>query len=524
MNIPVNILTTTRSGRQIKLSKQAQAAEKAEIEKQVQSRQRKKEKEKKMQASASTQAMTPNPPTADVAAVHTASATVYHSANHVSLSDAEDNVDVLAGVKCLTCGRVMPPGVLTSPANSPLVSQSQSIAGPTTSSSRRTNTRPAASSNLRLAPLTAPFSSLGVPLPTRPAPPPPVPISDNIARANTANSEGAPRAVALPIPTSSAEILAGNVRFPPGTSTYPDLAHTQTTPVRGARGGRRARGARARDGRGSRGRGRGGAAAPLTITIPARPLPATSASTVDPTAIAATEAIVITDAVRYESSSAGTANAIDPGPVITVRSEHSGASGDVTIRTTDSGPTTTASTETRVLAETVQSESASTTSGPGPVAAVDDSSRKYYPRHYNSPTSTGNTIIATHYPQTCSSQAATANTIANIPDQYGKISYEAMASAANAYPGYHSSTATITADTAAGPSVNTSSPVDLSDPGQLITHVLSAGALPGVGADISGSVGCSTVTATDSEIDVMLASVSHVSGRRSKKRKVDDSK
>lgn len=146
-----------------------------------------------MQQPASTQAMTPNPPTADVAAVHTASVTVYHSANHVSLTDTEENVDVLAGAKCVTCGRVMPPGVLTSPANPPLVSQSQSIAGPTPSSSRRTNTHPAVSSNLRLAPLTAPSSPLGVPLPTRPAPPPPVPISDNIAHANTTNSEGAPK-------------------------------------------------------------------------------------------------------------------------------------------------------------------------------------------------------------------------------------------------------------------------------------------------------------------------------------------
>lgn len=160
---------------------------------------------------------------------------------------------------------------------------------------------------------------------------------------------------------------------------------------------------------------------------------------------------------------------------------------------------------------------------PGHVAAVDAPSRKYYPRYYNSPTSTGNTTVAAHYPQHCSTQTATANTTVNIPGQYGKTSYEAMASTASAY--YPGSTVTIIVDTAAGPSVNTSSPVDFPDPGQLTTHVLSAGALLGAGADIdiSGSVGCPTVTATDSGIDVMLASVSHVDRQLSKKRRLDDS-
>ncbi|OAX33106.1 hypothetical protein K503DRAFT_658287, partial [Rhizopogon vinicolor AM-OR11-026] len=59
-NVPSNIPTITRSGRQIKLSKQAQASAKAEGEKQA----RKKEKGKKNQEQASSRAMTPGPPTA----------------------------------------------------------------------------------------------------------------------------------------------------------------------------------------------------------------------------------------------------------------------------------------------------------------------------------------------------------------------------------------------------------------------------------------------------------------------------
>ncbi|KAG2131601.1 uncharacterized protein EDB93DRAFT_935104 [Suillus bovinus] len=132
LNLPVDLSVTTRFGRQVKVSKQAQAAALDEGEKQNRARQRKKDQAKKEQAKKDQDSTTsrcekhktvsqvtlkndttPNPSTAGVV-VYTPSASIYHTPNNGSLYDTplsgihgilrkvEADSVVFTGVKCPT--------------------------------------------------------------------------------------------------------------------------------------------------------------------------------------------------------------------------------------------------------------------------------------------------------------------------------------------------------------------------------------------------------------------------------------
>ncbi|KAG1814280.1 uncharacterized protein BJ212DRAFT_1362610, partial [Suillus subaureus] len=353
LKLPVNLPVTTRSGRQVKVSKQAQAAALAESEKQTKARQRKKEQAKKVQDSTTSEhetykafsqaaqknVTTPNPSAAGVV-VCTPSASIYHTPNngslyytplrgiHGILRKMEANAVVFTGAKCPTCGRVMPPRMPMTPTNTHSASQSSAHSKISIDwNSQRAITSPTVSSNLRLAPVTVRHPSLAVPWPIR-LPPFVFHASSAPDTAQHANTTAA---------------LSG------ATTGTQDSAQG---PVASVRGGRLYLGARGNRGD-ARGHGRGsGASAPLTIVIPARPRPVAPASTAVPPASVSTAAMAPTNAVRCDPSG-----------------RPAGGSGTTSTHTANPIPITAASTEARVPTASVRPRSMNTTEHGVAVAA-----------------------------------------------------------------------------------------------------------------------------------------------------------
>ncbi|KAG1723284.1 hypothetical protein EDB19DRAFT_1763892 [Suillus lakei] len=267
LELPVNLPVTTRSGRQIKVSKQAQAAALAESEKQTKARQRKKDQAKKEQELATSRleasrAVSQEPqlnPSAAGVVVCTPSARIYHTPNNGSLyhtplhgingilRKVKANVVVFTGAKCPTCDRAMPPRIPVTPTNPPSASQSTSVNSNVSINwnSERAASGPAVSSNLRQAPVTVQDPLLAVPWP--------IGFPPSAFRASAPDAAGHVNTTAMLLEAT--------------TTGTQDSAQVQATSVRG---GRRVV-LRA-------------SSAPLTIVTPARPRPVAPASTADPTA------------------------------------------------------------------------------------------------------------------------------------------------------------------------------------------------------------------------------------------------
>ncbi|KAG1768056.1 hypothetical protein EV702DRAFT_1203489 [Suillus placidus] len=507
LELPANLPVTTRSGRQVKFSKQAQAAALAESEKQTKARQRKKEQAKKEQdlttsrhetykaVSQITQknATSPRPSAAGVV-VCTSSARIYHTPNnrslyhtplrgiHGILRKVEANVIVLTGVKCPTCGRVMPPRMPMTPTNTH--SASQSTANSKISidwNSERAITGPAISSNLGPAPVTVRHPPLAV---SRPIGLPP----------------SALHASSAPDTTGHANVAATLLE---ATTSTQDSAQAQAAFVSSVRGGRLFLGARGAIGNRGNGRGRGrggGASAPLTIVIPARPRPVAPASTAVPPASVPTAAIAPTNAVRCDPSG-----------------RSAGGSCTTSTHTANPVPTTPASTEARVPTESVRPGSVNTTGGADHEVAVAAFARAYYTQYNtNQIATTGSNANAT--------MINTANTHAYTSGPSGTFIPGAMGPASTGafHPCYHPSTTAAAANTAAnaaGPSRGMA--IDFSDPELWITHARSAGDLPGFAAQVPDSVARPAVAASSNRMHTTVTSSSQVDTRQTKKRKLD---
>ncbi|KAG2135162.1 hypothetical protein DEU56DRAFT_913528 [Suillus clintonianus] len=289
LELPADLPVTTRSGRRVKPSMQAQAAVLAESEKLSDARQRKKEKAKKEQESATSRlkgskAVSQKSTNSAGVVVCTPSASIYHTPNSGILRNMETNAVVFAGSKCPTCSRVMPPRILRTPANPHSSSPSEVSTNISVDwSSERVTTGPAVSSNSRLALVT------GFPPSTSHA-------SSGLTNTTATLSEA--------------------------TTGTQDSVQAQAAPARGGHIFLRARGSRGNTA-GGRGRGGGGkSSAPLTITIPARPRPV--APTADPTASASTAPIAPANAVRSgtlggSGGGTGTAFAEARAPTASVR-------------------------------------------------------------------------------------------------------------------------------------------------------------------------------------------------------------
>ncbi|KAG1855938.1 hypothetical protein F4604DRAFT_1685596 [Suillus subluteus] len=500
LKLPVKLPVTTRFGRQVKVSKQAQAAALAESEKQTKARQRKKEQAKKEQDSTTSRhetckavsqvtqknATTPNPSAAGVV-VCTPSASIYHTPNNGSLyytplhgirgilRKMQANVVVFTGAKCPTCGRVMPPRMPVTPTNTH--SASQSTANSKISidwNSEQAITGPAVSSNLRLAPVTVRHPPLAVHWPIGLPP-------------------SAFHASSGPDIAGHADTTATLLGATTGTQ---DSAQAQSAPVRGGRLYLRARGNRGdRRGWGS------GASAPITIVIPARPRPVAPASTTVPTASASTAAAP-TKTVRCDPSG-----------------RSAGGSGTTSTHTANPVSTTAASTEARVPTGSVRSGSVNTTGGANHGAAVAAFAHAYYSQHNTyhnqTPTAGSNANAAVN-------NTAMSYTYASGPS--GTIILGATGPNGVYYPYYYPSITAPAANTAAnataGPSRGTA--IDFPDPEVWATHARSAGDLPGFPAQVPDSVSRPTVAANNNRVHTAVASSSQVDTRQTKKRKLDN--
>ncbi|KAG2338800.1 hypothetical protein BDR05DRAFT_992362 [Suillus weaverae] len=501
LELPVNLPVTTRSGRQVKFSKQAQAAALAESEKQTKARQRKKEQAKKEQDSTTSRhetykavsqitqknATSPRPSAAGVM-VCTSSASIYHTPNnrslyhtplrgiHGILRKVDANVIVLTGAKCPTCGRVMPPRMPMTPTDTH--SASQSTANSKISidwNSERPITGPAISSNLGLAPVTVRHPPLAV---SRPIGLPP----------------SAFHVSSTPDTTGHSNVTATLLE---GTTGTQDSAQAQAASVRGGRRYLRARGAMGNRGNG-RGRGRGGGvSAPLTIVIPARPRPVAPASTAAPPASVPTAAIAPTNVVRCDPSG-----------------RSAGGTCTTSTHTTNPIPTIPASTEARVPTESVRPGSVNTAGGTDHEVAVAAFARAYYSQYNtNQIATTGSNANAT--------MNNTTNTHAYTSGQSGTFILGAMGPTSTGvyHPSYHPSTTAAAANAATGPSRGMA--IDFSDPELWITHARSAGDLPGFVAQVPGSVARPAVAASSNRIRTTVTWSSQVDTRQTKKRKLD---
>ncbi|KAG1792732.1 uncharacterized protein HD556DRAFT_1377513 [Suillus plorans] len=492
LNLPVNLPTTTRFGRQIKVPKQAQAAALAESEKQTKARQRKKEQAKKEEAkkdqnsttsshetykavSEVTQksATTPNPSVAGVM-VCTRSASIYHTPNNGSLyhtplrgidrilRKVEANTVVLTGVKCPTCGRVMPSRMPVTPTHS----ASRSTANSNISvnwNSEQTITGTAASSNLKLAPITVRQPPLTVPWFIELPP-------------------SASRASSKPDATGHVNTTATLSEATTGTQ---NLAQAQAAPARGGRIYLRARGARGNigDARG-RGQGRDGdASAPITIVIPARPRPVTPASTVAPPTSASTAAIAPTDAVKCDPSRRSTRGA-----------------GTTSTHSANPVPTTVASSEARVPTKSVRPGSMNTTGGADHEVAVAAFARAYYSR-----CNTKQNVAAGSSVNAANSTKSTPQNRTFGPS--GAFTFGSNSTGAH----YPRSTTGTAANAAAGPSRGKA--IDFSDPKLWITRARAAGRLAGL-SDFAAQLSDS-LTTNGNRVQTTVA--------WNKKRKLDNS-
>ncbi|KAG1723459.1 hypothetical protein EDB19DRAFT_1763430 [Suillus lakei] len=497
LELPVNLPVTTRSGRQIKVSKQAQAAALAESEKQTKARQRKKDQAKKEQELATSRleasrAVSQEPqlnPSAAGVVVCTPSARIYHTPNNGSLyhtplhgingilRKVKANVVVFTGAKCPTCDRAMPPRIPVTPTNPPSASQSTSVNSNVSINwnSERAASGPAVSSNLRQAPVTVQDPLLAVPWP--------IGFPPSAFRASAPDAAGHVNTTAMLLEAT--------------TTGTQDSAQVQATSVRGGRRVvLRARGNRG----GGRGHDRGGSAssAPLTIVTPARPRPVALASTADPTASAPTTAIAPTNAVGRDPSG-----------------RSAGGADTTSTSTANPVPTTTAPTEARVPTESVRSGSANTTDGGGGhQVAVAAFAHAYYSQYYTNQTATAG-----------STANDTPNTHAHTSGPSGTLILGAMGPTSTRayYPAKYPSTTTVSANnavnTAAGPSRGRA--IDFCDPELWIAHVCSAGDLPGFAARVPVSVVRPAVAASNNRVHTIVASNSQVNTRRTKKRKLD---
>jgi hypothetical protein len=486
----VNLPVTTRSGRQVKLSKQAQAAALAEIEKKTTARQRKKEQAKKDQnatiprqetykaVSQVTQknATTPNPSVASI--VCTPSASVYHTplrGIHRISRKVKANAIVFTGARCPTCSRVMPPRKPVTPTNTHSASQSAAnskISNKLNSVPDRANSGPTVSSNLRLASVTARHHLSAVPSPLRASSAP-----DTAGHANT-----------------TATLLEAMT----GTQ---DSAQAQV-PVRGGRSYLRARGARGNIGDG-RGRGWGGSAsAPLTTVMPARPRPVAPASPAVPPASASTAVIAPTNAGRHNSSR-----------------RSAGGSGTTSTHTANPVPATAASSEARVPPKIVRPGSVNTTSGADHKVTVAAFAHAYYSRYNTSQIATAGSNANTGVGNTANSHIYTSGPSGtSIFGAIGPTSTRAY------YPRYYPSpaatAANTTANAATGPSHDRA--IDFSDPEFWIMRTRSTGNLPGFAAQEPNNVARSAVAASSNRVHTTVASSSQVDTRQTKKRKLND--
>lgn len=494
----MDLPTTTRFGRQIKVPKEAQAAALAESEKQTKARQRKKEQAKKEQAkkdqnsttlshetykavSQVTQknATTPNPSVAGVM-VCTRSASIYHTPNNGSLyhtplrgidrilRKVEANTVVLTGVKCPTCGRVMPSRMPVTPTNTH--SASQSTANSNTSinwNSEQTITGTAASSSLKLAPVTVRQPPLTAPWSIELPP-------------------SASHASSKPDATGHVNTTATLSEAMTGTQ---DSAQAQAAPARCGRIYLRARGAKGNRGDArERSQGRDGeTSAPITIVIPARPRPVTPASTVAPPTSASTTVIAPTDAVKCDPSRRSTRGA-------DTTSTHSA----------NPVPTTVASSEARVPTESVRPGSMA--GGADHEVAVAAFAHAYYSR-----CNTKQTVAAGSRANAAAN--STKNTHVCTSGPSGAFTFGSTSTGAH----YPRSTTSTAANAAASPSRGKA--IDFSDPKLWITRARAVGGLPGLSdfaAQMSGSVATNR-----NRVHTTVAS--SVNTRGNKKRKLDNS-
>lgn len=479
LELPVNLPVTTRYGRQIKPTKQAQAAAFAEREKQTAARQRKKERAKKDRDlttprhemyEAVSQVTKKNATTSSASAVVcTPSDSIYHARNNGSLSHTplhgirgisrkeEANAVMLTGAKCPTCRTVMPPRMSMTPTNTHSASQSianSKISNDLNSGSNRAITESTASSNLRLASVSARHPPLAVPSPI--GFPPSASAWDTAGRANTTGT------------LSEA-------------TTCTQAAAQAQVPARGGRPYLRARGARGNRGDG-RGRGRGGgASAPLTIVTPARPRPVALVSPAVPPVSASTAVIAPTNAGRRDPSGKS-------------------ASGSSTTSThTANVPTIAASSKKHVPPKGVRPGSMNTTSG---------ASHKIATAGSNANAGVDNTANS-HVYASVPSGTSTLGTI-------GPTSTRAYCP-----PSTTVTAASTTANAVAGPSRDRA--IDFTDPEFWTKHARSTCDSPGFAAQVPNSSARPAVATSSNRVHTAVAPSSQVDTRKTKKRKLDDS-
>lgn len=503
LNLPVDLPTTTRFGRQIKVPKQAQAAALAESEKQTKARQRKKEQAKKEEAkkdqnsttsshetykavSEVTQknSTTPNPSVAGVM-VCTRSASIYHTPNNGSLyhtplrgidrilRKVEANTVVLTGVKCPTCGRVMPSRMPVTPTNTHSASQSTASSNISINwNSEQTISGTAASSSLKLAPVTVRQSPLTAPWSIELPP-------------------SASHASSKPDTTGHVNTTATLSEATTGTQ---DLAQVQAAPARGGRIYLRARGAKGNRGDAQgRGQGRDGeTSTPITIVIPARPRPVTPASTVAPPTSASTAAIAPTDAVECDPSRRSTRGA-----------------GTTSTHSANPVPTTVASSEAHVPTKSVRPGSMNTTGGAAHEVAVAAFAHAYYSR-----CNTKQNVTAGSSADAAAN--STKNTHAYTSGPSGAFTFGSTSTGAH-YPRHYPSIKGTAANAAAGPLRGKA--IDFSDPKLWITHARAVGGLPGL-SDFAAQMSDSVAT-NRNRVHTTVAS--SVNTRGNKKRKLGNS-
>jgi len=482
----VNLPVTTRSGRQIKVSKQAQAAALAESEKQTKALQRKKEQAKKEQDLTISRhgtyesvsqviqknTTTLNPSAAGVV-VCTPSASVYHTPNNGILRKMEANIVTCTGTKCHACGRVMPPRMPMTPTNSRSASQSTVNSKISTGwNSERAITDPAVSSNLRLAPVTVRHPPSTVPWPT-----------------------GLPPSKFQSSARYTAEYVNTTATLSGVTAGTQDSAQAQAASVRGRRLYLRAKGTRENgDGQGH-GQGRdSGSLAPLTIVIPACPRPV--APVLPPSA---SMAAISPSNKRCDPSG-----------------RSAGGSGSTSTHTANLIQTTAASTEARIPTESVRPGPMNTTGGANHGVAVAAFAHAYYSQYNSNQTTTSGSdanaaVNNTAYIYTCTSGPS------------GTFILGATGPTGAYYPYYYPFTtdasAKIATNAAAGPSHGRA--IDFPDPEIRVTHTRSVGDLPGSTAQVPDGVAKPTVAANDNRLRTTVVSSSQVKARQTKRRKLD---
>lgn len=480
LELPVNLPVTTRYGRQIKMTKQAQAAAFDKREKQTAARQRKKERAKKDRDlttprhemyEAVSQVTKKNATTSSASAVVCSpSDSIYRARNNGSLSHTplhgirgisrkeEANAVMFTGAKCPTCRTVMPPRTSMTPTNIHSASQSianSKISNNLNSGSNRAITESTASSNLRLASVFAQHPPLAVPSPI--GFPPSASAWDTAGRANTTGTLS--EATTCTQATAQAQVPARGGRL----YLY----------ARGARGNRGDR----------RGRGRGGgASAPLTTVTPARPHPVALVSPAVPSASASTAIIAPTNAGRRDPSGKS-------------------ASGSRTTSThTANVPTIAASSKKHVPPKGVRPGSVNTTSG---------ASYKIATAGSNANAGVDNTANS-HVYASVPSGISTLGTI-------GPTSTRAYCP-----PSTTVTAASTTVNAVAGPSRDRA--IDFTDPEFWTKHAHSTCDSPGFAAQVPNSSARPAVATSSNRVHTAVASSSQVDTRKTKKRKLDDSK